>query len=526
LCHAVLPSGENLPTKPAEGKSPNVDETMREACRDEAPDQGHFNEQGLPWHHFPMKTLRLLATVLFVLAIAAPCISAQAAGPDRFVGSWIGELKAGAVTLRVVFNIASSNGVLSATMDSPDQGVKGIPVTRAEAKADSLQLEVKALTGLYAGTMGADGKSINGTWTQRGASFPLALKKLESALVLDRPQEPKPPFPYSSIDVTVTDAKAGIQLAGTLTIPAGKGPFPAVVLVTGSGPQDRNEELMGHKPFLVVADYLSRNGIAVLRYDDRGTAGSKGDFAAATTMDFADDAEAAFTFLAARREVDPKRVGIVGHSEGGIIAPIVASRNPAVSFIVLLAGPGLRGDRLLAAQGAAIARAGGSSEKDIQSGAELNGKLYAIAEKQGSSADLLAEAKAAFNAAIDGSSALTQKQKDDAKANADQIIGPLFTPWFRAFLLLDPAQYLSKVSVPVLALNGTKDLQVPVDVDLPAIEAALKAGGNASYKLVKLDGLNHLFQHAGTGLPDEYGKITETFAPEALAALRDWILAR
>ncbi len=473
-----------------------------------------------------MSSHRFLATTLLAFVTGAAGVFAQSAAPDTFLGFWMGDLKAGAVTLRIGFTVNASDGALSATMDSPDQGVKGVPVSRVDIQADSIVLEVKSAAGSYAGKISADGRSIDGIWSQGGAKFPVLLKKLDAAPVLDRPQEPKPPFPYSSIDVTFTDKKANVDLAGTLTIPQGAGPFPAVVLVTGSGPQNRNEELMGHKPFLVIADYLSRNGIAVLRYDKRGIGASKGDFASATTFDFADDAEAAFTFLAARKEVDAKRVGIAGHSEGGVIAPIVAARNPAVTFIVLLAGPGLPGHKLLEAQGSALARASGMDENTVAQSAQLNQKLYAIALKTGNADALIAEAKKTYLDALDADTSLSQAQKDDAKANAAGTVAPLFTPWYRAFLALDPAVYLSKVRVPVLALNGSRDLQVPADPDLSAIETALKAAGNTSDTLVKLEGLNHLFQHAATGLPDEYGKITETFAPEALAAMRDWILGR
>jgi uncharacterized protein len=467
--------------------------------------------------HFP-----LVATLLAGVTGA----SAQTGAPDIFIGSWMGDLKVGAVTLRMVFNITSSNGALSATMDSPDQGAKGIPVSHMEVKSGAILLEVKAARGSYSGRISADGKSIDGAWTQGGTSFSVLLKNLEGAFVLERPQEPKPPFPYSSVDVTFTNAKASVELAGTLTIPPGTGPFPAVVLVVGSGPHNRDEELMGHKPFLVMADHLSRNGIAVLRYDERGVAASsKGDFAAATTFDLADDAETAFSFLAALGEVDPRRVGIVGHSEGALIAAIAAARNPKVSFIILLAGPGLPGDQLLVAQGSAIARASGKDEKAVAWSAELNRKIYDIAKKQGNAPDLLAEARRVYSEAVDANTAMSQKDKDDAKADADKTGSLIFTPWFRTFLTLDPVAYLTKVQVPVLALNGTKDLQVPADADLSAIDAALRAAGNNRHRLVKLEGLNHLFQHAGTGLPDEYGKLTETFAPEALSVVRDWILA-
>jgi uncharacterized protein len=248
--------------------------------------------------------------------------------------------------------------------------------------------------------------------------------------------------------------------------------------------------------------------------------------ASATSLDFADDAEAAFSYLRTRLEADPGRVGIAGHSEGGLIGPIVAARNPAVAFLVLLAGPGLRGDQLVLAQSEALARASGSDAKSIEWSQQLNRTLYDIAMGKGDAAATAADLKKAYLAAIDANLSLSPKEKEEAKKNANGALGPLTSPWYRTFLSLDPAAYLSKVRVPVLALNGSMDLQVPADADLAAIEAALQAAGNRAYKLVKLDGLNHLFQHASTGLPDEYGKITETFAPEALAAMKDWIAAR
>jgi len=469
---------------------------------------------------------RFWGATFLTFSIGAAGAFGQSTTVDSFVGSWMGELKAGALSLRIGFTISLSDGVLSAIMASPDQGVMALPVSRIDAKGDSISLEVMSAGGSYSGKLSPDGASIDGVWTQAGSSFPVLLKRLTAAPVLDRPQEPKPPFPYASIEVTIADTKANVELAGTLTLPRGTGPFPGVVLVTGSGPQNRDEELMGHKPFLVIADYLTRSGIAVLRYDDRGIGASKGDFGSATTLDFADDAQAAFTLLAARKEVDPKRIGIAGHSEGGLVAAIVAARDPAVAFIILLAGPGLPGNKLLELQNGALARASGLDDRIIDWSIQLNRKLYAIAMKQGNVDALKAEATASYLDAIEANPVLSQEEKDAAKAKAAEVIAPLLTPWFRTFLALDPATYLSEVKVPVLALNGSKDLQVLADPNLSAIRTALAAADNSRVRLLKLEGLNHLFQHAGTGLPDEYGKLTETFALEALSAMRDWILGQ
>jgi uncharacterized protein len=476
-------------------------------------------------NHSSRLGLRPALLGLALASLAVGPLGAQAASSDPWSGTWLGTLSVGAVSLRLVFNITMKDGSYTATMDSPDQGAKGVPVSGVTAAAGTITLEVKVAAGVYAGALSPDGLSIDGTWKQGAAAFPVLLQKQAGAFALERPQEPKPPFPYTSTDVTFTDVKAGVTLAGTLTVPQGKGQFPAVVLVTGSGPQNRDEALMGHRPFAVIADFLSRNGIAVLRYDDRGVGASKGSFATATTLDLADDAEAAFTYLASRPEVDAKRVGIAGHSEGGEIAPIVAARNPSVAFIILLAGPGLRGDALLLAQAEALARASGADDATIAWSHTLNVQLYGIAAGPGDAASVLDAATKAYAAGIDAAPGLTEQQKADAKKGASQAVASLASPWFRTFLALDPAAYLAKVRVPVLAMNGTKDLQVPADPDLAAISAALKAGGNSRVTLLKLDGLNHLFQHADTGLPAEYGQITETFAPEALAAMREFVVA-
>jgi hypothetical protein len=369
---------------------------------------------------------------------------------------------------------------------------------------------------------------MTGTWSQRGISLPLDLAWQKTPFALSRPQDPKEPFPYKAEDVTVENKKAGVCLAGTLLVPAGKGPFPAVVFVTGSGPQNRDEEILGHKPFLVIADYLARRGIMSLRCDDRGVGGSGGDFAKGTTFDFADDAEATFEYLEHRPEAKKGGVGIVGHSEGGIIAPIVASRNASVSFIVLLAGPGITGEDLLLLQGRAIAKAQGASDADIAAAMKVNKKLYDIAQEKGDEAVIAAKVKKAYLDYIKSTPEAKGVADATLSATADQAVQSLLSPWYRCFLSLDPASYLAKVDVPVLALDGTKDLQAPAKENLAGIEAALgkSAGGgpNSKNKLLELDGLNHLFQHAKTGSPDEYEKIEETFAPEAMKAVGDWIL--
>lgn len=456
-------------------------------------------------------------------------------------GVWQGSLKVGPVSLRIVFNVETRDGVLRATMDSPDQGAKGIPVSKVSFADSRAIFELKAISGAYEGTLSADGARLDGTWKQAGSQFPLILEKMKdnageksaessSSQLLPpatsaRPQEPVGPFPYKAIEVSFTNPAAGIDLSGTLTLPEGRGPFPAVVLVTGSGPQNRDEEILGHKPFFVIADYLARRGIAALRYDDRGIGASKGNFATATTLDFTGDAEAAAACLAARPEIDAGHIGIAGHSEGAIVAAIAASRDPAVSFIVMLAGPGVRGDQLLLLQTAALVRASGGDENSIEHASRINASLYAIAMRPGDSAALREEIISTLMTLRGADAASSDTKKAGQEEQSGLVADQLLSPWFRAFLSLDPAAYLAKVPIPVLAMNGSKDLQVPADDNLPAIGRALESAGNRRYTLLKLDGLNHLFQHTGTGLPEEYGTITETFAPEALSAMGDWIAA-
>lgn len=342
-----------------------------------------------------------------------------------------------------------------------------------------------------------------------------------------RPQTPQPPFPYAAEDVRVPNPGAGITLAGTLFIPEGHGPFPAALLVTGSGPQDRDETLFGHKPFLVLADYLARKGIATLRCDDRGVGASEGNFALATTFDFAKDAEAALDWLASRPEIRAEGVGVIGHSEGGIVASIIASRRPGLGFAVLLAGPGLSGEEILYLQNAAIARASGMGEEAIAKANEVNSKLYAIAKREGDTGVRREELASILEAFMGGKPDDPADLKAARRAQVLPMADSLLVPWFGVFLATDPASYLREAKAPVLALIGSKDLQVPPKENLEAIRNALASsrGGDGHSMAVELEGLNHLFQRTTTGLPAEYGFLPETFAPAALEVVGNWLAA-
>jgi uncharacterized protein len=471
-----------------------------------------------------MKKLLLFPFVILILLICYPMTAQVSAFKTILPGSWLGTINSGAIELRIIFNLSlAGKDSLIATLDSPDQGAKNIKLGKVTLTGETIKISAPALMGEYNGTVKSD-STIVGTWTQTGNSMPVNLKKLKEAFSVIRPQEPKPPFTYTSQEVTFTNDKFKINLAGTLTIPAGKGPFKAVILITGSGAQNRNEELMGHKPFLVIADYLSRNGIAVLRYDDRGVGGSQGNYSEATSADLATDAEAAFDFLKTNPKINNKEIGLIGHSEGGLIAPIIASSNDEIGFIVSLAGPGVTGQQIIIRQQQDIGKLSGEKESSIREATEINKKLYAVLRKEKDNNKAEVKILAIYREILE--------KKKTPKGNIDKDVSQLkqrfgansYT-WFRYFITTDPSDYWKKVECPVLALNGEKDLQVAANENLPAIEKALKSGGNKSSRTIKLPGLNHLFQHCSTGLPSEYSKIEETFSPEALKIISDWILA-
>ena len=467
---------------------------------------------------------------VFCLIVLSVLFSTQFAGAQDIIdyktvaGSWLGKIPAGGISLRVIFNITlAGKDSLAVTLDSPDQGAKNIKIGPVTLSGKDINIKAPMLLGEYKGTLTND-TLISGSWSQAGKTTPLELVKQKTAFLLNRPQEPKPPFTYTSEDVAFKNEKANIELAGTITIPNGKGPFPAVVLITGSGSQNRNEELLGHKPFLVIADYLSRNGIAVLRYDDRGVGKSKGTPLNATSADFATDAEAAFFYLSSRKEIDPRSIGFAGHSEGGLIAPIVASGNSGIAFIISLAGPGVTGEKIIHTQNMDISTISGIDPKEVKESVSINKKLFAVLKKETDNEAAQAKINALYK------KILTKKKKspEDIDAAVKQLnasLNPVSYNWFRYFLFSDPALYWKKVRCPVLALNGEKDLQVAAAVNLPAIEKAVKSGGNLSVKTMSFPDLNHLFQHCKTGLPAEYGEIEETFSPEVLKIITDWILA-
>ncbi len=477
-----------------------------------------------------MKLLTLWLALAFLTLI--PGAFAQAPTP-ALSGDWTGTLNTGGPALRLVLHFAPKpDGSLTATFDSPDQGAMGLPFSAAKVTGQVVHLEAASIGGSFDGTLDTAGKTLTGHWMQGGASLPLTLTRTNqtsaaptlAAPTLDRPQEPRPPFPYTARDVTFPGGAAGVTLAGTLTTPPGAGPFPAVVLIAGSGRVDRNETGFGHKIFLLLADTLTRRGIAVLRYDKRGVSKSTGSYALATTADFATDADAAVNFLKMQAVIAPKRIGLLGHSEGGVIAPLVASEHPAdVAFVVLLAGPGMIGEKILLAQQVLAGKAEGATDADLQKNATVSKKVFDLDAQEPNPAVFQAKAQKIILAA------LTPEDKvevGDPIQFAQKQIHTFLSPWFRYFLTYDPRPALQKTRCPVLALDGSKDVQVPPAEDLAAIGSALKAGGNKNVTIRELPNLNHLFQTCTTGSPSEYAKITETMAPVVLTTIGDWIVAQ
>lgn len=467
----------------------------------------------------------VLLLLLLAPALHGPRTLLHARQDTGIAGTWEGNLDVGSISIRLVFHIdRSEDGGYTATMDSPDQGAVGLPVGKTSFADGTLSIDIPAIGAAFEGRLAEDGRSVVGIFSQHGASFPLVLRRVEEVSLPHRPQTPKPPFPYTETDVTFPNPEASITLAGTLAIPEGSGPFPAVVLVSGSGPQDRNSTVYGHAPFHVISDHLARNGIAVLRVDDRGVGASGGVFSEATPLDFASDAAAAIAFLETRAEIDPARTGIIGHSEGGIIAPLAAARFDGVDFLVLLAAPGLPGEQILYLQAAAIMRANGASEAAITANREIQETVFRIVREEDDADARRTRLRQALRHDLSDHLRRIGIPADDREAFIEGQVSGASSDWFRFFIEFDPRPTLQEVRVPILAIWGDKDLQIPSDVNLAAVRSALEAGGHTDFTLREVAGLNHLFQTARTGSPAEYGTIAETFSPPVLVIITDWIL--
>jgi pimeloyl-ACP methyl ester carboxylesterase len=469
-------------------------------------------------------------TIFFLTLILYTALPAQ----NKFTGTWSGQLNI-AGTLKLVLHVTqSANGFYSCTLDNPDQNAYGIKCDKVEVKEDgminTLNFSIDKIKVNYTGRLIND-STLNGTFTQ-GVSIPLDLHKTYVATVvkaINRPQTPKPPFPYRSEEVIYKSPDQSLQYGGTITIPPGNGPFPAVVLITGSGQQDRDETILSHKPFAVLADALTRDGFIVLRVDDRGIGNSTGNFYNSTTADFVKDVNTSVDYLKSRREADDDKIGLLGHSEGGMIAPMVAAQRKDIDFIVLLAAPGVQIIDLMAEQNAAILKASGISAAAAAQYTTLyrdvvNTILNAPDQNTGKQQVItlvnnwLAKTDTA-TAHILGFTSENYKQQF-----ASQFAAQLSTPWMKYFLRFDPHPYLMQLKkVKVLALNGSRDIQVVSQQNLPALNNALKEGRTKVYETKELYGLNHLFQTCTKCTVQEYGELEETISPVALQTITDWL---
>lgn len=449
----------------------------------------------------------LLASVLLLPSLA----SAQSPA-----GVWSGSIKVGQTELPLIFRITEEGGGYAAVMDSPSQGAKGIVVDSVACKGATVRM---AVTGLGVSVEGfLRGDTITAVFRQSGLELPLVLARGdESSVGPRRPQEPQPPYPYVCEEVSFPSAADGIEMHGTLTLPEGNGPYAAVVLVTGSGTQNRDEELLGHKPFKVVADYLTRHGIAVLRYDDREWGRS---YEGATTLDYALDALNAAALLRRDSRIDPTRVGIAGHSEGGTIAFMCAARCDSVAFVVSMAGMTVAGRDCIVWQNRQALRRAGLPEPAVERYCEVVGAVFGRMAEAGrafsaaEAAQVVAEAVAAAGADDMPQAMRGELEKSAAEASA----------WFRFFVGYDPAEDVRRTRCDVLAVNGMCDTQVEAESNLGVLERCAELEGRLTVR--RYEGLNHLFQHCTTGLADEYYNIEETFSPEVLADMAGWIASR
>lgn len=439
-------------------------------------------------------------------------------------GDWSGIAKKGSKEITFVFKIKHENSIYSSTMSVPTFRVSGIKPTTTTFANGKLIIDGSNVGMKYEGTFNSKANQFEGTYKEGGVELHLNLKKGSIKIAeAKRPQEPIKPYPYYEEEVVFKNTEANISLAGTLTLPNKNGKFPVVILISGSGPQDRDETFMGHKPFLVLSDYLTKQGVGVLRFDDRGQGASTGDFGNATTEDFSKDVLSAISYLKTRKEIDVKKIGLVGHSEGGIIAPLVANNSKDVAFMVLLASTGIPGEELSVMQSKTFRQ---FPVKDEVAYEKNTRKAIAIVTSNKSDVEIKNELTAHYNNFIRPILTSLNVPKDKINLFIEGQLKTSLKPWSRYFLQYNPADEIEKLKIPVLSLNGSKDTQVNAKINQDGIRNALIKGGNKDYKIVELENLNHFFQECKTGRMDEYRKIEQTFSPTALKEIFSWILQK
>jgi hypothetical protein len=469
--------------------------------------------------------LALMLMLMPILAAAPAPASVQSAQAGPVAGPWRGEIRVAGITIgmRVVFT--PRDGGLDAAIDIPQQGAAAIPLRNVRQQDDRVHFELPAGPGLAVFDGARRGDRIEGTFTQAGATGTFVLASGDAPFV--EPPAP-PPSGYRSEEVTF--GHDDIRLAGTLTMPEGEGPWPAVVLISGSGAQSRDEDVAGFKVFGTLADALTRAGIAVLRYDDRGVGGSTGGPATATTADYAKDVLAAVALLAGRSAIRPDGIGLLGHSEGALVAAIAAPESPDVAFVILMAGPAVTGERIVRAQAEGLVRQAGGGDAQLQAVRAQQDRLFrAVRTGQGwdeIESSLRAQGRAQYAALP----AARREALGDLEAWLDGLIATQLagakSAWYRFFLDYDPAPAMATLQVPVLAVFGRKDIQVPLDQNRPALEP-LFTGARRSLLTVRIyDEANHLFQPSATGAVAEYATLPKAFVPDFTTDVATWILSR
>jgi pimeloyl-ACP methyl ester carboxylesterase len=468
--------------------------------------------------------MRIVTILSLTCSLAFGIVSASAQRPSA-AGVWEGSISTPGAGLRVIVTLQPKDDrSWSGAIDIPMQNAKAIPLIKIAIDGASVAFSLPGVPGdpTFTGKLSDDGETISGDFTQGPGKFPFKLERSKTGqgIVPGRPQEPKKPFPYDEREVTYENRAAGIKLAGTLTLPRSGGPFPAVILISGSGPQDRDENIAGHKPFLILADHLTRRGIAVLRVDDRGMGGSTGSTMASTDEDVAGDVLSGISFLKGLPEIDVKHIGLIGHSEGGLVAPLAAVKSTDVAFTVLMAAPGLPGDQIMYLQAAAMMKASGMADALIAQNRKLQQTMINIVKSEKDPAVRLSRFRSVRTELVDD---VPTEMKGSTMQQLEAQFQQVSSPAVSYLINTDPRSILAKLKCPVLALNGEKDLQVLYRENLAGIEEALESGGNMDYTIKILPNLNHLFQTSKTGLPSEYSEIEETMSPDALNTISDWI---
>lgn len=460
--------------------------------------------------------MKTTATLLFLLITSI----VQSQFYETIVGEWNGVLNVQGAKLPLVLKVnLTDEDNLTATLDSPAQNAYGIKINSMSFINDTLSFKVEAANISYIGVLKE--KTIEGKFTQGAFTTSLDLKREKQKLkASNKPQEPKIPYPYNEEEVFFTSQEENITLAGTYTYPKGGNNLPAVILISGSGAQDRNSEILGHKPFLVIADYLTRKGVAVLRYDDRGTADSQGDFGTATSADFAVDAKAAVQFLASRPEVNKKKIGVIGHSEGGMVAPMIAT-DPEVSFLILIAPPVAPIGELMLLQQELVGEVSGMSPSETSINRDINKSLYQLLKDTNDNV-LDAEVNKFLNNLVIEYPEIP-KSAGISKEDYKEVMKEAYLdPWMLYFLRFDPKDNLVNLKLPFLAIFGENDLQVSA-VQNASLLSKYALKNNSLNRVKTLKGLNHLMQTSTTGSPAEYAEIEETFSEKALNEIYKWM---